>query len=513
MAPKPQPTWRFGLRQRVVTLIMLIPTAVVLVALPLLFNSQHKRAEAEFLEKLDSESRVLALALADRCDQGCLHNLAPPVDDLLKNEPDLLSIEILDRDSGEVLGSWGDGPAGAVSPMPPAVSSYGEDQTDVVIREEPSAAGAFHHEGHVFSALTPLRTNRWKSHPQPILRIRASSKQYNQRVTGLLMLALIPGLLAGALGLLLAAWFNRRLRGAIGTLMQATGEIANGRFDQRVSVRAGDELAPLGEAINTMATDLGTQRQALSANAEHLERTVAERTLELEKARAIALGQERIAAMGVLAAGVAHEIGNPLTAISTIVQGLRNGQVAEARVDVLSENLDRIHGLVRGLVSYARPPTKEWTQVSVNDVVRRTLDLLRLDPRAKNATFTTDLDPELPRLRSIEGKLQQVLLNLCLNALDAIGDSPGEVIVATSEGEGSIRVCVDDDGPGVPEELREKILEAFFTTRVGEGGTGLGLAVSASLLEELGGSLTVGDAPTGGARFEMVLPLSEPNAQ
>lgn len=510
MARESEPTWRFGLRQRVSTLILLIPTVVVLVALPLLFNSQHHRAEAEFLEKLDSESRVLALALADRCDQGCLHNLAPPVDDLLRNEPDLLSIEILDRHSGKVLGSWGDGPEDA-SRLPDA-NAFGTDQTDVVVREESRPSGTFHHEGHVFSALTPLRTNRWKNHPQPILRIRATSKEYNQRVTGLLVLALIPGLLAGALGLVLAAWFNRRLRSAVGALMQATAEIANGHFDQRVSVRAGDELAPLGEAVNTMATALGTQRQALSANAEHLEQTVAERTLELEKARAIALGQERIAAMGVLAAGVAHEIGNPLTAISTIVQGLKRERAGDAQVEVLSESLDRIHGLVRGLVSYARPPTKEWTQISVNDVVRRTLDLLRLDPRAKHATFTTHLDPELPRIRSIEGKLQQVLLNLTLNALDALGDSPGQVVVTTNTQGGGLRICVDDDGPGVSEELREKILEAFFTTRAGEGGTGLGLAVSVSLLEELGGSLTVAEAPQGGARFEVVLPLRGPGA-
>ena len=259
-----------------------------------------------------------------------------------------------------------------------------------------------------------------------------------------------------------------------------------------------------------MAIALAEQRERLDHNAAELEVRLAGRTLELEKARAIAVNQERFAAMGVLAAGVAHEIGNPLTAISAIVQRLDPETGLGEKREVLTESLDRIQGILRTLVDCARPPANEWRLVSLNETVRRTAALVLLDPRAKDVELTLSLDPELPRVHSVEDKLRQVFLNLLLNALDALGPGGGVVEVKTAVTGGRAEVSVGDSGPGIPPELRARILEPFFTTKEHSGGTGLGLAVSLSLLEELGGELTVGEAPSGGALFVVSLPLDAP---
>jgi signal transduction histidine kinase len=494
-------SWRLGLRHRVLVLVFLIPCSILVVGLPLLFVSQHRRAEREFRDRLRSEAGVLALALADSCERDCLHEVEPPVNLLLANEPAILSIEVFDRATGQPLAGWGK-TAAALDP-----ATYQLAEGEIVLEEEGEAPDALHASGHVFAAVTPLKTRHWKGSERPLLRIRGTSRAYNQRVVHMLLLALIPGGLAGAGGLLLAFWLNRRLRTAVSSIQEATRRIARGEFDDRVRVPTGDELEELGEDVNRMAEALAQQRDRLDKNAEVLEERLAARSLELEKARAIAVNQERVAAMGVLAAGVAHEIGNPLTAVSTVVQGLRRrSEVPDEKVDVLAENLERIQQILRSLVDYARPPANDWRPVSLNQLLRRTLDLVRIDPRAKEVDVSADLDPELPRVESLEDKLQQIFLNLLLNALDALGEGAGRVWVKTIPGEDEVRVHVEDSGPGVPHELREKIFEAFFTTRVERGGTGLGLAVSASLAEELGGRLGVEDSDMGGARFVLRLP-------
>lgn len=500
----PNNPWKLGLRQRTVVLVLLIPASVLVVGLPLLFVSQHRRAEREFLDKLRSEARVLALALADPCQRGCLHEVEPPVRELLAADPSLVSVEILDQGTGQVLAVWGDAPAATGAELA-RYALGGEEQ--VLVSEEGHPGSVLHGEGHLFQAVARLQTRRWGDRGPPLLRLRGSSQAYNERVVTLLLLALIPGGAAGLGGVLLALWLNRRLRTAVRSLHEATQEIAQGNLERRLELRTGDELEALGESVNVMAGALAAQRRQLDAHASELQQALAERTLQLQKARAVAVNQERIAAMGVLAAGVAHEIGNPLTAISAIVQGWRrsDSEVSE-KVEVLAENLARIQQIVRSLVDYARTPGDDWSAVSLNALLQRTLALVRLDPRAKDVTLREHLDPELPRVESVESKLQQVFLNLVLNALDAVGGR-GEVAIGSADRGREVCVTVDDTGPGVPAELRETIFEAFFTTKAAQGGSGLGLAVSAQLLEELGGRLTVADAPSGGARFEVCIPV------
>lgn len=491
-------TWRIGLRQRIAVLVLVVPVSILLVGIPFLFSAEHEAGEQAFREKLISETRILALALADPCARGCLHEAAPPVNELLRSEPSLLSVEIYDPASKRVVGRWGQS-------GPPFRGQGNLAIEDVVLHEEGHPAEPLHSSGHVFAARTLLKTRGGNA---PVLRVRATSRRYNERAIDLLGLALVPGVFVGVGGLLLAYWLDRRLRGALKSLQLATEEIAAGNFARRVEVTTGDEIETLGESVNSMASALASQRERLDQYASELEERLAERTLELEKARAIAVNQERVAAMGVLAAGVAHEIGNPLTAASAIVQRLGPDSNLDEKREVLLDNLDRIQRIVRTLVDYARPPADEWRKVSINDAIRRTAALVRLDPRAKDVDLVLDLDPELPRVGTIEDKLRQVLLNVLLNALDALAGLGGRVSVRSALAPSQVSITIDDSGPGVPRDLRRRILEPFFTTRGGSGGTGLGLAVSETIVAELGGSLEIGEAGLGGARFQISLPLT-----
>ena len=500
MGQSEQRTWRIGLRQRIAVLVLLVPVSILLVGVPFWFASEHEAGEQAFRERLISETRILALALADPCERGCLHEADPPVNELLRSEPSLLSVEIYDPLSRRVVGRWG-------QRGPPFVETSDFAIEDVVLQEEGHPSDSLHSGGHVFAALTVLKT---RADGSPTLRVRATSRRYNERAIDSLGLALIPGAFVGAGGLLLAYWLDRRLRRALKSLQFVTEEIAAGNFARRVEVRTGDEIETLGESVNSMAAALADQRARLDSHANELEERLAERTLELEKARAIAVNQERVAAMGILAAGVVHEIGNPLTAASAIVQRLGPDSDLGEKREVLRDNLERIQRILRTLVDYARPPANEWRKVSVNDAIRRTTALVQLDPRAKDVELVLNLDPELPRVETIEDKLRQVLLNVLLNALDALSGLGGRVSVSSELTSSQVQITIDDSGPGVPADLRERILEPFFTTKGGSGGTGLGLAVSESIVTELGGSLEIGQAGLGGARFQVCLPLKQP---
>jgi len=499
MGRSEQRTWRIGLRQRIAVLVLVVPVSILLVGIPFWFAAEHEAGEQAFRERLISETRILALALADPCERGCLHEAAPPVNELLRSEPGLLSVEIYDPLGKRVVGRWGQG-------GPPFAERGDFAIEDVILQEEGHSTEPLHSSGHVFAAFAVLKT---RAGGAPILRVRATSRRYNERAISALGLALIPGAFVGAGGLLLAYWLDRRLRRALKSLQLVTEEIAAGNFARRVEVRTGDEIETLGESVNSMAAALADQRARLDRHANELEERLAKRTLELETARAIAVSQERVAAMGVLAAGVVHEIGNPLTAASAIVQRLGPDSDLGEKREVLLDNLERIQRILRTLVDYARPPANEWRKVSINDAIRRTVALVQLDPRAKDVELILNLDPELPRVETIEDKLRQVLLNVLLNALDALSGLGGRVSVCSESTSSQVQITIDDSGPGVPADLRERILEPFFTTKGGSGGTGLGLAVSESIVAELGGSMEIGQAGLGGARFQICLPLQQ----
>jgi C4-dicarboxylate-specific signal transduction histidine kinase len=217
--------------------------------------------------------------------------------------------------------------------------------------------------------------------------------------------------------------------------------------------------------------------------------------------------QEKMAAFGLLAAGVAHDIGNPLAAIESQLQLARqqpNRQ--EETLGVVSKEVARISRMLRELVDFTRRRRDALMLVSANQVVEDVTRLLSHDPRARTVTIARRLAAKLPGIRTKEDHLFQVLLNLGLNGLDAMAEG-GTLEFETCTRSGWVIVRVRDTGTGIAPELQGRLFEPFFTTKAPERGTGLGLFVSKGIVERMGGELTVEHTDSRGTVFAIFLPV------
>ena len=221
------------------------------------------------------------------------------------------------------------------------------------------------------------------------------------------------------------------------------------------------------------------------------------------------LRQERLASLGLLAAGVAHEINTPLTGISSYAQLLleetERDDPSKAVLDKIEKQTQRASKIANSLLTLARPERQTFEALDLNETLREALQLFEPQVRGKRIRLRARLDESLAPIRGHRGKLQQVFLNLLLNARDAVG-SDGEITVATSGHGGWAVVEVVDDGTGIPEENLPRIFDPFFTTNGRGKGTGLGLAITYGIVAEHDGRIRAECDPGGLTRFRVELP-------
>ncbi len=261
-------------------------------------------------------------------------------------------------------------------------------------------------------------------------------------------------------------------------------------------------LKHVGESLRRLNT-------ALRENQTLLEARIVERTQELQDAQAQVLHQEKMAAFGLLAAGIAHEVGNPLTAVSSIVQLLERRNLEPAvleKLQLAGGQLQRIRDILRELVNFSRPASTERTRLTVNDIVDEALSIAKYYRGTKSRRISTNIPAELPAIVGVRGQLVQVFLNLVLNAVDAT-DKNGAIAISASVEDGHVVIDVADDGQGIPPDQRDRLFQPYFTTK--QHGTGLGLFVTRKLLADQSGTITVHDRPGGGVIFRVRL-LAEP---
>jgi PAS domain S-box-containing protein len=222
---------------------------------------------------------------------------------------------------------------------------------------------------------------------------------------------------------------------------------------------------------------------------------------------------ERLATLGELAAGVVHELNNPLTSITVYAEylvkklGASGADAADLeKLRRIGASAQRILRFSRDLVQYARPSGRDLEPVDVAAVVRQSVSICDHLIERGGITLTVEVDPELPVIQAIAGQLEQVLINLITNAVHAV-ESGGQVVVrARPDGPQVILLEVADSGPGVPDEDRERIFEPFFTTKPDGKGTGLGLPIVRNIVEQHRGEIAVDRSDLGGASFRVVLP-------
>jgi signal transduction histidine kinase len=286
-------------------------------------------------------------------------------------------------------------------------------------------------------------------------------------------------------------------------------------------------LAPLGEpseldgrgvagaavAFERLAGALVEERLRLAEKVDELERANA----ALVAARESLVRAERLATAGQLASGIAHEVGNPLGAISGYAElaraRLRDGgpaalaQAAEFAERIAGESA-RIDRIVRDLLDLARPSPPDVRPVQVRGPLDAALRLARAQPRFRAVEVTEDVPADLPPVLADEQRLAQVLLNLLLNAGDALA-AAGAVRVSARVAGAAVELAVEDDGPGFAAADLPRIFEPFFTTKPAGQGTGLGLAICRGIVEALGGGIRADNAPGGGARVVLRLRSAE----
>lgn len=301
----------------------------------------------------------------------------------------------------------------------------------------------------------------------------------------------------------------------INRLLAATGKITGGQYGQQVHVSGSAELVRLAESFNDMSRSLFDKEQQVSEHVAALERANA----DLRQAREEAVHTEKMASIGLLAAGMAHEVGTPLASIMGYAELLSGEQpddpVIQDYAQRITGDCNRIDRIVRGLLDFARPRGSAVEACDLSHLVSATLELLSQQGVFKRIKVSTQLGDHLPMALVDPHQLQQVLINLILNSRDALQDGGKLALRAKQDtcppflrqsSSCCLRLDVMDSGEGIPEENLSHIFDPFFTTKPPGKGTGLGLAISARIIEAFGGRITVKSVPGTGSCFTLWLP-------
>ena len=294
-------------------------------------------------------------------------------------------------------------------------------------------------------------------------------------------------------------------------LLQHAREVGSGNLDSSVKIASGDEMGTLALVMNEMTLGLKKSYEQLEEWGRTLEGKVAERTQELERIQAQLIRSEKLASLGELVAGIAHEINNPLTGIlvfsSLISNDSRLDPALKSDLDTIIQETERCAVIVKGLLDFSREsvPQKIWT--SLNEILDASLALVKNQAQFQTIAIVLDYSPDIPAILADPHQLEQVFINILLNASHAM-EAGGTLKIATKlcEVHGGVVVKIADTGCGIPEENMSRIFDPFFTTKE-TSGTGLGLSVSYGIINSHGGIIEVESTVGVGTTFTIHLPI------
>ncbi len=324
-------------------------------------------------------------------------------------------------------------------------------------------------------------------------------------------LLLYVGVTGAAILLLVYTFLTTLIVRPVEVLRGASERLARGNLYTSVAVHGATEIAQLSAAFNQMADQLRADRVALQQRFEELQST----TTELRDAQDHVIRSGKLAAVGQLSAGVAHEIGNPLAAIQGLLELLQSEDLSKEEaaefIDRVQRETERIHGTIRNLLDFSRHDQEgaQEDETNLKELVADTIRLVTPQKRFERVRVVTRIAPEVTGVHGSSDRLGQLFVNLLLNAADAMEGTGTVTIDARLSKDGSMVVVqVSDNGPGIDSQVIDRIFEPFVTTKPAGKGTGLGLSVCQTLVDRLGGTIAVRNRADGGACFEVCLPVS-----
>lgn len=305
-------------------------------------------------------------------------------------------------------------------------------------------------------------------------------------------------------------------------LKDGAARLAEGDLEKQIPVRSNDEFGHLAESFNTMTRALRKSHVELEEWGHTLEHKVAEATRELQLAQAEAARGEKLASVGLLAAGIAHELNNPLTGVLTFSHLVRkempDGSPEAEDLDLVIQETKRCATIIHRLLDFAREKTPEKKYSDLNRLIEQTTQLISQSAQLADIEIVLDLDESLPSIWMDEDLIKQVIMNLLVNAQHAIEDG-GRITIKTRLKPGRQKgtkedstdfmaeITITDTGCGIAEENLQRIFDPFFTTKGVGKGTGLGLSVSHGTIAAHGGSIEVDSTPGVGTEFRIYLPV------
>lgn len=345
-----------------------------------------------------------------------------------------------------------------------------------------------------------------------ILYVGMLEKPYIDTTNRVMSTFIIIASLCVVLLLVILYFFTSRITRPLQRMVLATKKIATGDLSHRVIVNSRDEIGYLANSFNRMTANLETANEKLIEWGKTLEKKVEERTKELTKMQAHLLQSEKLASLGKLAAGVAHEINNPLGGIliysHLLLEETNKKSPHYENLKKIVKETSRCKDIVKGLLEFARPKDPEMSLTDINDIVDKSLSIMERQALFQNIKIKKLYSSDLPQIVADSSQLQQVFTNIILNAAEAM-EGNGTLTLKTSlNGKGRyIHIQFTDTGHGIEEEHRKRLFEPFFSTKEVGKGTGLGLAISYSIIQKHQGSIDVTSHVGKGSTFTVKLPV------
>ncbi len=481
---------RFGIRAQ---LLLAIGALLVLAFLPLFF-AVASLTRASHAQSWRRHARDLGRAIAGHVTEARRSRSPEQLTELLQAQigHGVGGIGVYD-DHGALTSSRG--APGAVQALPKTVVPDREQLMEVTTSRGPAMVVVVPGARGSVGAL--LHTDPSAVQVTPLVRL----------------LAFYIGLLALALLMFLYFVLTRIVVAPIDKLSSAAGRVAAGARELTVPHSGGRELINLGSSLATMTRSLRAEEQQLREKIDELRQT----TDDLKRAQDTVIRTERLASVGRLAAGLAHEIGNPISAIMSFQELLLDGELDPDQRDFIQRmkrETERVNRVLRDLLDFARPAAQpqaveldaSGASASVAEAIEHVGALVRPQKSFNGVELICVVEEGLPPVAMERERVEQVLLNLLLNAADAVPRPGGRVSIDAQSQDDQLRVVLEDNGGGIEPSVRGSLFEPFVSTKDVGKGTGLGLAVCRGLVEAAGGSIDVEDGAEG-ARFVLLLPM------